>query len=82
MECLFCKNCGARLLHRFREVVPAPGESPGPTVTCNVKGGCLEDLDKEMMKGAVHIWTRHAVVDIPEGVESWEGEPPKLNLKG
>lgn len=79
MECLFCKNCGARLLHRFRDVVPAPGERPGPTATVNVKGGCLEGLDREMMKTAVHIWTRHAVVDIPEGVEAWEGAPPRAN---
>lgn len=77
MECLFCKNCGARLLHRVREVVPPPGEAPGPSATLSVKGGCLEGLDREMMRGAVHIWTRHAVVDIPEGVERWEEEPPR-----
>lgn len=79
MECLFCKNCGARLLHRFRDMVPAPGEKPSPTAITNVKGGCLEDLDKEMMREAVHIWTRHAIVDIPEGLEQWEEAPPKAN---
>lgn len=79
MECLFCQNCGARLLHRFRDAVPAPGEKPGPTAITNVKGGCLEGLDKEMMREAIHIWTRHAIVDIPEGVEQWEEAPPKAN---
>lgn len=75
MECLFCKNCGARLLHRFRDTLPAPGEKPSPTTTYSVKGGCLEDLDKEMVKGAVHIWTKHAIVEIPEGAEQWEEGP-------
>ena len=79
MECLFCKHCGSRLLHRFRDAVPAPGEKPGPTATTNVKGGCLEGLDKEIMKGIVHIWTQHAIVNIPEGVESWPQAPPRPN---
>lgn len=66
-------------MHRFRDVVPAPGESPGPTATTNVKGGCLVDLDREMMKDAIHIWTKHAIVDIPDGVERWEEAPPQAN---
>ena len=32
-----------------------------------------------MMKGVVHIWTKHAIVEIPEGVESWEEAPPVAN---
>lgn len=79
MECLFCKRCGARILHRFRDAMPGPGESPKPTSSTNVKGGCLEDLDKELMEGIVHIWTKHAIVDIPEGVERWEEAPPVPN---
>lgn len=75
MECLFCKSCGARLLHRFRDYVPAPGEQPNPKATSNVKGGCLEGLDKEMMKGIIHIWTKHAIIDLPEGAEKWEEDP-------
>ncbi|OQE28553.1 hypothetical protein PENSTE_c003G07310 [Penicillium steckii] len=75
MECLFCKNCGARLLHRFRHFVPAPGEKADPKATTNVKGGCLEDLDKDMMKDVIHIWTKHAIVDIPEGAQQWEADP-------
>ncbi|OOQ91717.1 hypothetical protein PEBR_09243 [Penicillium brasilianum] len=77
MECVFCKNCGVRLFHRFQDSMPAPGEKPGPTATTNVKGGCLLGLDKEMMKSAVHCWTQHAIVDIPEGVESYATEPPR-----
>ncbi|KAJ5684220.1 uncharacterized protein N7477_000565 [Penicillium maclennaniae] len=80
MECLFCSNCGSRILHRFRDAMPAPGERPGPTATTNVKGGCLENLDKVMMREVVHIWTQHAIVDIPEDAEQWEREPPNLNL--
>ncbi|KAJ5541741.1 hypothetical protein N7494_006817 [Penicillium frequentans] len=79
MECLFCKNCGARLLHLIHDTAPVPGEKPKPTSTANVKGGCLEDLDKEMMKNAVHIWTKHAVVEIPEGAEKWDEAPPIVN---
>lgn len=75
MECLFCKKCGARLLHRFRHFVPAPGQKADPKATTNVKGGCLEGLDKEMMKDVIHIWTQHAIVDIPEGAQQWEAEP-------
>ncbi|KAF3386892.1 hypothetical protein F1880_001173 [Penicillium rolfsii] len=76
MECVFCKNCGARILHRFRDLMPTPGEKPSPSATINVKGGCLVGLTKEMMKDAVHIWTQHAIVDIPEGAESYERAPP------
>ncbi|KAJ5103966.1 hypothetical protein N7532_004495 [Penicillium argentinense] len=75
MECLFCKSCGARLMHRFRDDIPAPGEKPRLTAVSSVKGGCLEELDREMMRNAIHIWTKHAIVDIPEGVEQWEEAP-------
>ncbi|KAJ5819962.1 hypothetical protein N7474_005553 [Penicillium riverlandense] len=78
MECLFCKNCGARVMHRFRNMVPAPGEKAGPTAIANVKGGCL-DLDKQIMSTAVHIWCQHAVVPIPEGAEQWPAAPPQPN---
>ncbi|KAJ5887774.1 hypothetical protein N7495_007815 [Penicillium taxi] len=76
MECLFCKNCGARVLHRRRDFVPAPGQLPSESATTNVKGGCLEGLDKDMMKSAIHIWTKHAIVDIPEGAEKWSEARP------
>jgi hypothetical protein len=38
----------------------------------SVKGGCLEGLD---YKTAIHIWTKSAMVPIPEGAESHDGEP-------
>lgn len=78
MECFFCKNCGARLLHLIHDTAPVPGAKPKPTSTANVKGGCLEDLDKEMMKRVVHIWTKHAIVDIPEDAEKWDEAPSTL----
>jgi hypothetical protein len=46
-NCYFCRICGSRLYHH------CPGQSE-----YTVKAGCLEDLTKEMMDGAVHIWTK------------------------
>jgi hypothetical protein len=45
--------------------------------TVSIKAGCLEGLDLRGSKGkaAVHIWIKEAIVDIPEGVEAYEGEP-------
>jgi hypothetical protein len=43
-----------------------------------VKGGCIEGLD---WKGAVHIWTKRAVIKVPDGVEAWEGEPEDEELE-
>lgn len=42
----------------------------------SVKSGCLDGVKKEMMRSAVHIWTRSAIVDIPDDAEAYEGEPP------
>lgn len=76
MKCYFCTNCGSRLLHQMYEANSAPGEALVPAATTNVKGGCLEGLDKGMMKDVIHIWTKHAIVDIPEGAQQWpEGVP-------
>ncbi|KAF2646469.1 hypothetical protein P280DRAFT_11966 [Massarina eburnea CBS 473.64] len=63
--CYFCKNCGSRILHAH------VAEDGDPKVVA-VKGGLLEGLD---WKGAMHIYTRSAVVPIPEGVESCEAGP-------
>lgn len=60
LYCYFCKNCGTRLLHT----------TPGKNVV-SVKGGCLEGLD---WKKAIHIWTKSAMVPIPEGSESYSEE--------
>ncbi|RYO81942.1 hypothetical protein DL766_010465 [Monosporascus sp. MC13-8B] len=38
----------------------------------SVKGGCLEGLD---WRKAVHIWTKSAMVPIPEGAETHPEEP-------
>ena len=36
-----------------------------------------EGLTKEMMDGAVHIWTKRAITVVPVGAEQYEGEPEK-----
>ena len=67
LDCYFCRVCGSRVYHRGRD---ADGVE-GPTL--NVKGGLVEGLDTE---GAVHIWTRHAVVAVPEGSVRGDESPP------
>ena len=47
-----------------------------PAAAVSVKSGCLNGVTREMISSAVHIWTKSAIVDIPEGVEAYEGEPP------
>lgn len=37
----------------------------------SVKGGCLEGLD---WSKAIHIWTKSAMIPIPEGAESYSEE--------
>ncbi|KAL2405664.1 hypothetical protein ABEF95_010386 [Exophiala dermatitidis] len=61
-KCYFCKNCGTRLMH-----------GGGPYVA--VKGGCLEALSRDMLDSAMHIWTKRAVVPIPEGVLAFPEDP-------
>ncbi|KAH8766758.1 Mss4-like protein [Diaporthe sp. PMI_573] len=58
LYCYFCKNCGTRLIHT----------TPNKRVV-SVKGGCLEGLD---WKTAIHIWTKSAMIPIPEDAESYE----------
>ncbi|KZL75157.1 glutathione-dependent formaldehyde-activating enzyme [Colletotrichum tofieldiae] len=60
LYCYFCRNCGTRLIHTTldKNVV-------------SVKGGCIDGLD---WKTAVHIWTKNAMVPIPEGAESHSEE--------
>lgn len=68
MHCYFCPKCGVRLYQSSRK----PDGTPGPVVA--VKAGCVEGLE---WKDVVHIWTRSAVVPIPEGMEQHEkGLPP------
>ncbi|PSR87159.1 glutathione-dependent formaldehyde-activating enzyme [Coniella lustricola] len=60
MYCYFCKQCGTRLIHT----------TPNKNVV-SVKGGCLEGLD---WSRAVHIWTKSAMIPIPEDAESYSEE--------
>lgn len=60
LYCYFCKMCGTRLFH----IEPTKD-------VISVKGGCLEGLD---WKTAIHIWTKSAMVPIPEGSETHSEE--------
>ncbi|KAI1195021.1 glutathione-dependent formaldehyde-activating [Nemania serpens] len=61
LYCYFCQRCGTRLLHT----------TPGKNIV-SVKGGCLEGLDWGQ---AIHIWTKSAMIPIPEGSEAHSEEP-------
>lgn len=41
----------------------------------SIKGGCITGLTKDDWANARHIWTKNAMVPIPEGVETCEEEP-------
>ena len=60
-DCYFCPKCGVRICHMTR----GKGE-------VSIKGGCIQGLSWD---GAVHIWTKRAVVPIPDDAEQWEEEP-------
>ncbi|KAI0521555.1 glutathione-dependent formaldehyde-activating [Xylaria bambusicola] len=62
LYCYFCQRCGTRLIHT----------TPGKNVV-SVKGGCIDGLD---WGSATHIWTKSAMVPIPEGSEAHSTEPP------
>jgi hypothetical protein len=66
----FCTKCGSRLMHQ------SISEDSKPAAAVSVKSGCLDGITKEMMRAAVHIWTKSAVVDIPDNAVAYEGEPP------
>lgn len=53
-------------------------DSQGKNVV-SVKGGCIEGLD---WKKAIHIWTRSAMVPIPEGSESYSEESTQSDYAG
>lgn len=68
MHCYFCPRCGVRL---YQSSCKSDG-TPGGVVA--VKAGCVEGLE---WRDVVHIWTKSAVVAIPEGMEQYEkGLPP------
>jgi len=65
-DCYFCTSCGSRLMHISRG---------GKFIT--VKGGTIQDLPElDFWNKATHIYTRTALVPIPEGVDRYEAEPP------
>jgi hypothetical protein len=64
--CYFCKTCGVRLIHH--SIMP----DGSLKATLSVKAGCLPEMSLE---GATHIYTRSALVPVPEG--SWPGEPDR-----
>lgn len=66
MQCFFCDTCGARIAH----VVALADGSLKPTVS--IKGGAVEGLD---VTGAKHIWTKSAIVDVPQGSDKASPEP-------
>lgn len=68
VACYFCKECGVRVMHRISEADGTAWD------TVNLKGGLVKGLD---WKGAPHIYTRSAVVEVPAGVEQWEGAAGK-----
>ncbi|KAF7538286.1 hypothetical protein G7054_g3035 [Neopestalotiopsis clavispora] len=45
----------------------------------SVKGGCLDGLD---WNTAIHIWTKSAMVPIPEGSECYSEEPTDSEYSG
>lgn len=71
----FCTKCGSRLIHR------AVSNAGQPAKTLSVKAGCLDGMTREMMRSAVHIWTKSAVMDIPPEAEQYEEEPPGGSFK-
>lgn len=67
LACYFCKTCGTRVFHRATD---AHGKAQDVIF---VKAGCVLGLD---FTGGCHIFTRSAVVPIPEGAEQYAEMPP------
>jgi hypothetical protein len=81
IDCYFCKVCGVRIMHHDRwedeeakkETETKVGNGDGEEDTVCIKGGVITGLD---YRGAGHIWTQEAVVDIPDGVDNFRRSPP------
>lgn len=65
-ECWFCRGCGVRIAHRSK--LP-DGTYKDPM---SIKGGCVEGMT---MEGARHVFTKNAIVPVPEGSDL--AEPQK-----
>lgn len=68
-HCYFCPECGVRLYAHSHK----PDGTPVGIVS--IKAGAVEGLE---WKDVIHIWTKSAVVPIPEGVKQYEKGPPPL----
>lgn len=68
MECLFCPQCGTRILHRI---------AGGPPVV-NIRGGTLDETG--WLRPAAHLWTssRQPWVAIPGDALTYERQPDDL----
>ncbi|EMC95193.1 hypothetical protein BAUCODRAFT_72953, partial [Baudoinia panamericana UAMH 10762] len=67
----FCTTCGSRLMHQH---ISFEG-TLSPRVA--VKAGCLDGLTKDMLRTAMHIWTKRAITSIPECSEAYDEDPPR-----
>lgn len=69
VNCLFCPDCGTRLVH-------LPQHSPGLAI---VRAGTLDDT--KLIRLAGHIWTasRQAWLEIPAGSIAYERQPPDFS---
>lgn len=65
-DCWFCPACGSRICHL----------GSGDPDSLSVKGGCFDEPFD--LTGAKHIWIASKMpgVEIPDGAETWPGEPP------
>jgi hypothetical protein len=69
MACVYCGDCGTRLMH-------LPERNPQVTV---IKPGTLDDT--RWLAPVGHIWTRSAQpwFEIPQYLVKYEGQPPDLS---
>lgn len=69
VDCLFCPDCGTRIVH-------LPQHSPAMAI---VRGGTLDDTSGVHLAG--HIWTRSRQpwFEIPVGSVSYEQQPPDFS---
>jgi hypothetical protein len=69
IRCVFCGECGVRLVHH-------PERNPQVSI---VKPGTLDDTS--WLKPVGHIWTRSAQswFDIPDEAVNYDAQPPDLS---
>lgn len=69
VDCLFCPECGTRLVH-------LPQHSPGLAI---IRAGTLDDTKSIRLAG--HIWTasRQTWLELPADSITYERQPPDFN---